>query len=110
MGRSGTQANKSTERKRLDTEGTVSLQEAPLTYTAIWKIDGDKLVVYFRGKEEAALLGAFANEPETLARMLLKGIEERLDFRQDRKLPSRALWRRPERSDTPLVTTPRRWV
>jgi hypothetical protein len=60
-----------------DSKGTVGLEEGPLTYTAIWKVDGDKLVVYFRGKEEAALLGAFANEPETLARMLLKELIDR---------------------------------
>jgi hypothetical protein len=30
--------------------GTVTLEEHPLTYTAIWKIVGDKLVVYFRGR------------------------------------------------------------
>ena len=43
-----------------DTGGTVGLEEGPLTYTAIWKIHGEKLVVYFRGKEEAALLGTFS--------------------------------------------------
>ena len=60
-----------------DTGGTVGLEEGPLTYTAIWKIHGEKLVVYFSGKEEAALLGTFANEPEILARMLLKELIDR---------------------------------
>jgi hypothetical protein len=55
-----------------DTEGTVCVEEGPLTYTAVWKIRGDSLVVHFRGKEEAAFLGSFGTEPETLARMLLK--------------------------------------
>jgi hypothetical protein len=61
-----------------DREGTVSVEEGSLTYTAAWRIRGNSLVVDFRGKEEAAFfLATFETEPETLARMLLKQLIDR---------------------------------
>lgn len=55
----------------------MTVQQGPLTFTATWKIQGSRLIVYFRGEEEIAILGTFTSEPEALARMLLAEMVDR---------------------------------
>jgi hypothetical protein len=52
-------------------EGTVTLERGVISYTGHWVTTENRITVYLGLDEESALLGMFAREPETLARMLL---------------------------------------
>jgi hypothetical protein len=58
-------------------EGTVTLERGAVTYSGQWATTGNRITVYFGLDEESALLGMFATEPETLARVLLAELVER---------------------------------
>jgi hypothetical protein len=53
------------------THGTVTAKRGESTYTAFWKIEGEKLILDFQGETEPAFLGMFEKEPAALAHMLL---------------------------------------
>jgi hypothetical protein len=59
------------------TEGTVTIERGPATYTAKWAVTGRTLTVFFGGDKEAVILGMLENEPQSLARMLLAEMVER---------------------------------
>ncbi len=50
-------------------EGTVTLQPGAVTYIGQWATTENRIIAYLGLDEESALLGMFATEPETLARM-----------------------------------------
>jgi hypothetical protein len=58
-------------------EGTVTLERGAVTYTGQWATTGNRIIVYLGLDEESALLGMFATDPETLARMLLAELIDR---------------------------------
>jgi hypothetical protein len=58
-------------------QGTVTLERGAITYTGQWATTGNRITVHLGLEQESALLGMFATEPETLARMLLAELIDR---------------------------------
>jgi hypothetical protein len=58
-------------------EGTVTIERDAISYTGHWVTTENRIIVYLGLDEESALLGMFAREPETLARMLLAELIDR---------------------------------
>ncbi len=59
------------------TEGIVTIERGAISYTGHWVTTENRIIVYLGLSEESALLGMFAREPETLARMLLAELIDR---------------------------------
>ena len=62
--------------------GVVTIERDERTYTARWRVQGNKLIVNWDNDEEPAQLGMFEKESEVLARLLLAELLDRKLGRQ----------------------------